>query len=290
MIDFLRYKLIYFLFSLFLIFLGLFFIFRWGFNYSIDFIGGTNIEFRSDKKNFSEEKIKSVLKKNKINFKYLELNEDKIVLKTTSLSPKEIDNLIKEIEKDLKIKIKIIKSETIGPGLSKETTRKTIIAFLLALIGILFYMSFAFRGFNYAIAGILAMIHDFLILVGIYSIFSYFFQAEFDLMFVTAILTTMSFSIHDTIVIFDKIREYLKETEKLKNIDFFANQALNETMIRSLNNSLTIIFMLLSIIIFGGSTVRFFALALLVGIITGTYSSPFIATPILVWLEKRKNK
>ena len=133
------------------------------------------------------------------------------------------------------------------------------------------------------------MIHDFLVVVGSYSIISHFWGAEVDTMFVTALLTTMSFSVHDTIVIFDKIREYLKEEGK-GNIEYYANRALTETMVRSLNNSMTIVFMLLALSLLGGLTIRFFVITLLIGTITGTYSSPFIATPILVWMEKRRKK
>ncbi|PIY69432.1 hypothetical protein COY90_00745 [Candidatus Roizmanbacteria bacterium CG_4_10_14_0_8_um_filter_39_9] len=110
-------------------------------------------------------------------------------------------------------------------------------------------------------------------------------------MFVTALLTTMSFSVHDTIVIFDKIREYFStESRNNSNMEFYANKALTETLVRSLNNSMTIIFMLLALTLLGGSTIKFFVVTLLVGTITGTYSSPFVATPLLVWLESAKNK
>ena len=127
------------------------------------------------------------------------------------------------------------------------------------------------------------------ILVGVYAVLSYYFNAEIDTLFITAALTTMSFSVHDTIVIFDKIREYIREEGRV-NIENSANKALTETMVRSLNNSMTIVFMLLALILFGGSTIKFFIIALLIGTITGTYSSPFVATPVLVWLEKRKKK
>ena len=164
---------------------------------------------------------------------------------------------------------------------------KMIIASILAVMGILIYMSFAFKGVNFALAAILAMVHDFLVVIGSYSLLSHFFGAQLDTLFVTAVLTTMSFSVHDTIVIFDKIREYINN-EGRGNIDYYANRALIETMVRSLNNSMTIVFMLLSLILLGGSMIRFFVMALLIGTITGTYSSPFVATPILVRLEKRK--
>ncbi|MCX7956155.1 MAG: protein translocase subunit SecF [Patescibacteria group bacterium] len=288
MIDFLKYRLVYFLISLIIISIGLFSIFKWGFRYSIDFVGGTNIEYQSDK-NLSKEKVKKLLEKEKINVNYLEVYEKKIILKTKNFENKKVEEIKNKLEKNLNIKLKILKLETVGPSLSKETVRKTIIASLLAIFGILIYMSFAFKGFNYALSAILAMIHDFFVLLGSYSLISYFFGAEVDTMFVTAILTTMSFSVHDTIVIFDKIREYF-QTESENNIEYFANKALSETMVRSINNSMTIIFMLLALVLMGGSTIRFFALALLIGTITGTYSSPFVATPILVWLEKIKQK
>jgi len=150
-------------------------------------------------------------------------------------------------------------------------------------------MSFAFRGLNFALAAIVALLHDLLVLVGVYSLISHFLGAELDTLFVTAALTTMSFSVHDTIVIFDKIREHVR-VEGKGNIQETSNKALTETMVRSLNNSMTIAFVLLALMLIGGSTIKFFAAALLVGTITGTYSSPFVATPVYVFLEKRKVK
>jgi len=137
------------------------------------------------------------------------------------------------------------------------------------------------------LAAITALLHDILVVVGTYSLISYFFGAEVDTLFVTALLTTMSFSVHDTIVVFDQIREY-KRRYGAGYIEDYANKALTDTMVRSFNNSMTIVFMLLALVLLGGETIRFFALTLLVGTITGTYSSPFVATPVAVWLEKRR--
>jgi len=286
MINFLKYKWIYFLISFIIISIGLFSIFKWGYYYSIDFIGGTNLDYRS-KKDINQEELKKILRKEKIDFNYLNVNKKNISIKTKPLDDKRIEKLKKTLEKKLNTNLTLIKSETVGPTLSVENLRKTIFACILAIFGILLYMSFAFKGFNYALSAVLAMIHDLLVILGSYSLLSYFFRAEFDTLFITAILTAMSFSVHDTIVIFNKIREYVKNEGK-QDIEYFANKALIETMVRSLNNSMTIIFMLLALVLLGGSTIRFFALALLIGIVTGTYSSPFVATPILVWLEKRK--
>jgi len=164
---------------------------------------------------------------------------------------------------------------------------KTTFASLLAVLGILIYMSFAFKGFKFAVAAVLAMIHDLLVVVGTYSLLSHFFGAQFDAMFVTAVFTTMSFSVHDTIVTFDRIRENLKRHQD-KTFEEVVNLSVNETMVRSLNTSLTTIFALLAIILFGGQTIRYFALALALGAVVGTYSSIFIASPLLMVFYRLK--
>ncbi len=285
MINFLKYRVLYFLISFIVIGVGLYSIFSLGFRFSIEFVGGSNLEYLLDKK-LEKNKIENFLKSEKIDFIDLRVNGKNLSLKTKPLDNNQEKLLRDNLEEKFKTKVNTLKFETVGPVLGRETINKTIIASILAIIGILLYMAYAFKGFNYALAAILAMIHDFLVLLGSYSLISHFFKAEFDLMFVTAILTTMSFSVHDTIVIFDKIREYFK-TES-GGIDYFANKALTETMVRSLNNSMTIIFMLLALFLMGGEMIRYFIFALLIGTITGTYSSHFVATPILVWLEKRR--
>lgn len=287
MINFLKYRWLYFVISFLIIGSGLFSIIRWGFKYSIDFIGGTNLEYQINK-NVDIKTINNVFIKNEIETISLSKDKRNYLIRTKPIDEKKELAIRKEIENSTKAKLTISRFETVGPVIGKETINKTILASILAIVGILIYMSFAFKSFYFALAAILALIHDFLVVVGTYSLFSRFFGAEVDLLFVTALLTTMSFSVHDTIVIFDKIREY--GTADKSEIEFYANKALTETMVRSLNNSMTIIFMLLALILLGGATIRFFVLALLVGTISGTYSSPFVATPILVWLTKRNRK
>lgn len=285
MVNFLKYKLVYFLLSATIILLGIYSTVRWGFRYSIDFVGGTNLEYQTGKKvNLNE--VKNGFKEEKIEVVEISQKDKTITIRTKAIDETKEKKLKESLEKKLKTTIAALRSETVGPVLGKETVVKTFIASILATLGILVYMSLAFKGFNFALAAILAMLHDLLVVIGSYSLLSRFFGAEVDTMFVTAVLTSMSFSVHDTIVIFDKIREYRKE-ENL-DIEYGANKALTETMVRSLNNSMTIIFMLLALILLGGSTMRFFVATLLIGTITGTYSSPFLATPILVLLEKRK--
>lgn len=289
MINFYKYRWFCWLISITIIIIGLYSIYKHSFRFSIEFTGGTNIELLA--KNRITQKENDILKAISNNYKvnYFKIINRKIILTTPSLKQNEEKKIVDLLEKKLSQKLEIIKLEKVGPIIGKEMVKKTIVASVLAIFGILIYMFFSFKGFNYGLAAILAMIHDLLIVFGSYSLLSHFFGAQFDTMFVTAALTTLSFSIHDTIVIFDKVRDYLMEYQN-RSIESLANLALTETMIRSLNNSMTIIFMLLALVVLGGSTIRFFVLALLIGTLAGTYSSPFVATPILVWLEKNKKK
>jgi preprotein translocase subunit SecF len=288
MINFLKYRWLYFLISAVVIGAGLFSIAKWGFRYSIDFTGGTNLDYQFDK-SVDTKTVDAIVKEMKIQVINKKIEKNRLTMKTKVLDESTNSLLKNSLENNLKMKITVLKYETVGPTLGREAINKTLIASILAIIGILIYMSFAFKGFNFAISAILAMFHDLLVVIGTYSLLCHFFGAEVDTMFVTAVLTTMSFSVHDTIVIFDKIREYNNEEGTLDSKSS-ANKALTETMVRSLNNSMTIVFMLLALTMMGGSTIRFFILTLLIGTVTGTYSSPFVATPILVWLEKIKKQ
>lgn len=154
---------------------------------------------------------------------------------------------------------------------------------------ILSYVAYRFKHFAYGAVAIVAMLHDSLVLLGVFSLLGHFFDIKVDTLFVTAVLTTLSFSVHDTIVVFGRIREILHKT----NLDFESavNQAVGETIVRSLNNSLTIIFMLIALLVLGGESLRLFVFALLIGTISGTYSSTFNAAPLLVfWSNLSKNR
>ncbi len=286
MINFLKHQWIYFTISLVVILTGLFFIWRWGYNYSIDFVGGSNLEYRLDR-DVNISSVQTIVRQENIELIDISLKNRDLLLRTKAIDEKKEAHLKQTLENQLPVKLTLLKSETVGPVLGREMMRKTGIASLFAISGILMYMSFAFKGFNFALAAVIALLHDFLVVMGVYAVLSHLMGAQIDTLFVTAVLTTMSFSVHDTIIIFDKIREYLR-TQGKGNSEYYANRALTETLVRSVNNSMTIMFMLLALTLLGGSTIRFFAATLLVGTITGTYSSPFIATPIVVWLEKRR--
>lgn len=214
--------------------------------------------------------------------------KDTYLFKTKTIDRKKSAEIQESLKKKYG-KVTEVRFETVGPILGKELLQKTYTATLIAIIAILSYVAFAFKNIKFGTAAVLALIHDLLVVVGLFAIFGKVFGVEVDSLFVTAVLTTMSFSVHDTIVVFDRIREAKKKNPKME-IETLANKAVTETMGRSLNNSLTIIFMLLALTLLGGQTVRWFTVALLIGTITGTYSSPFMATPILVIWQKLEDK
>lgn len=285
MIRFHKFTWLYITISTIVIASGLFSLVRFGYRYSIDFTGGTTVNYKAPR-TLDRKRVESAISQLKLKTVHLDVIDKEMTFQTAPLTDVQEGKLREEIKK-IGGSVQTLRYETVGPTLGKETGQKTLIASILAVVGILLYMSFAFKGFNFALAAVLAMVHDFFVLIGTYSLLSYFFGAEFDLMFVTALLTTMSFSVHDTIVIFDKIREYTRTRSHMK-IEDLTDKAVSETMVRSINNSLTIFFMLSALLLMGGTTIRFFIAALWIGTVTGAYSSPFVATPLLIALEKRK--
>lgn len=287
MINFLKYSKIYFLISLTIIFIGIYSIFKYGYIVSIEFTGGSIIEYSFDKK-IDIKKAEGLIKDQKFKVIDKSISGDSLYLKTSPIEDKEETMLKKDLEKTLSAKATTLRYETVGALMGEEMVRKTIVASVIAVIGILLYITFSFKSLTFGISAVVAMIHDFLILIGTYSIVSHYFGAELDTLFVTALLTTLSFSVHDTIVLFDKIREYKRTSSG--SFNDMANLAFSETVVRSLNNSLTIVLMLTALVMIGGDTTRFFALVLLIGTISGTYSSPFISVPVLRILENRKKR
>lgn len=283
MINFLKLTKLYALISLLVIGVGIYTIATQGLTLSIDFTGGSVVEYAASS-TVTKASILKVLKAQKITPQEVTIRGKQIVLKLKPIDEKQEAASRAALSTETGAKLISRRFETVGPSLGGETMRKTAVASAVAILGILIYVSYTFKKMSYGLAAVGAMFHDFLVLIGTYAMLSHW-GAEIDALFITALLTTMSFSVHDTIVVFDKIREY-RRTSGLSTT-LLANKALTETMVRSLNNSLTIILMLVPLAFIGGESIRFFALALLIGTITGTYSSPFVATPLLVLIEKK---
>lgn len=189
--------------------------------------------------------------------------------------------------------------ESIGPTIGQELRQKAVSAIILVIIAIVIYIAWAFRGVSkgpipswaYGLSAVIALIHDIAIPLGLFAVLGQFYGVEVNVMFITALLTILGFSIHDTIVVFDRIRENLRRSSATTFAGVIS-ESIQQTLMRSLNTSMTVMLVLFVLLLFGGETVRYFILALLVGIFTGTYSSIFIASPTLLFWQRvlRKKK
>lgn len=202
----------------------------------------------------------------------------------------------KEFTQDLQSKgYKEVSYSVVGPSVSRDITRNALLSILVASVAIVVYIAWAFRNvplpltsWNFGIGAIIALLHDSIFLIGTFSLLGHFFGVEVDALFVTAVLTVIGFSVHDTIVVYDRIRENLRS--KRGSFDEIVNNSIIETLARSLNTSLTVLLTLLALFLFGGVSIKNFVLALLLGIISGTYSSIFNASQLLVSWEHYKEK
>jgi len=288
--NFMGFKWLYFLISGIFLVTGIFSLFKWGLKPAIDFTGGTILEIRiqGQELNIDNNKIKELIEKETEVSSVQKSGEKSLILKTKMIDSDEKDKIL-DILKGQIGDIEEARFEIVGPIIGQELIKKTIIAVVLATGFILFYVANRFKDKKYGFCAILAMFHDTFILLGTFSILGHFFGVEVDTLFVTAVLTILSFSVHDTIVVYDRIRESVKIFPEARFVDL-VNKAVAETLNRSIINSLTIIFMLLCLWLFGGETIKWFVLALLIGTIAGTYSSTFTAAPLLVVWEQMKNR
>ena len=183
----------------------------------------------------------------------------------------------------------LISTTSVGPTLGKELLKNSLAALLLAFLGIVVYISFRFQS-DYAIIALLALLHDAVFVVGVFSILGILYGVQVDSLFITAILTVVGFSVHDTIVVFDRIRENNRFLSKKYSSGEIINASVNQTLARSVNTSLTTLLTLLALYFFGGATTKDFVLAMILGIIAGTYSSIFFASVLLAWDKEIKAK
>ncbi|TMG26086.1 MAG: protein translocase subunit SecF [Chloroflexi bacterium] len=182
---------------------------------------------------------------------------------------------------------------TVGPVVSADLIQQALVLILVGSIGILLWITFRFRDVKFGVTALVAMLHDVIVVVGTFAILGTFFGVEVDALFVTAMLTVIGFSVHDTIVVFDRVREN-KARHAGEPFAAIVNHSILQTFGRSINTSFTVVLTLVALLLFGGSAIRFFVLALLIGIVSGTYSSIFNASPLLVswheWEQRRREK
>jgi len=289
--NLMKYKIWYLVFSAVIILPGIAALLVWGLNMSVDFTGGSvfRYEFESS---INPDDLKKVYSEKNIDVEaVVPESGNKYSIRTKPVEPQR-NNEIKEAVSAVFPNSKQLSFETVGPSIGAETTRSAFVALSWAVMGIMAYIAFAFRNvpkpyssFRFGVSAVVAMLHDAFVLVGLFAILGHFKNVEVDGLFITAVLTVLGFSVHDTIVVFDRIRENLGKLPKTMNFEDVTNYSVAETLSRSVATSLTVIFTLTALYVLGGDTIKMFVLAMLVGIVSGTYSSIFNASPILVIWE-----
>ena len=286
---------LWFTISIVLIVPGVIALALWGLKLGIDFKGGQVMELEGK---LSQTEAKTLVESSGgKNISVTTTGDNKLLIRYTSGDEAQAETVRQKIEQDLKAdsQTKIVSFESIGPSVSKDITKNALIAIILASIAIVLYIAFAFRNapppvspLSFGVCAILAMLHDALFVIGMFAILGHFWGVEVDSLFITAVLTVIGFSVHDTIVVFDRIRENLRRYNK--PFEEVVNDSIIETFVRSVNTSLTVVITLLALLLFGGGSIHYFILALLLGIVSGTYSSIFNASPMLVVWNNYKIK
>jgi len=284
-----KYKKIFISISIFFVAVSLFFTLFYGLNLGIDFKGGSQLKVTYTNERPEVSQIKETLSKSNYGeFLVQPVGEKGIILKSRDLTESEKNNIVGVLTNSGKTALSIDSFTTIGPSVGKELKNKAIIAIVLVLIAIILFVAYAFRhvskpasSWKYGLAVIIALIHDIIIPTGAFALLGHFYGAELDTLFVVALLTTLALSISDSIVVFDRIRENLRLNPG-KPFENVVGESLSQTFGRSINTSLTTIIMAVTLAIVGPESTKIFSGILALGLFFGTYSSIFLASPILV--------
>ena len=283
-IPFINYFRLFNIISLILILISLGSIFYKGLNFGVDFKGGTLIELRVDNDEVRISEVREAFLKmdlGDVNVKEFGKEGDYLIKfeKTKSNDENFIENIKDKLFKNMGVNFNFRRVENVGPKVSGELLRAGLIAIVLSLTAMLIYIWIRFE-WQFSLGAIIALVHDVIITIGFFSIL----QFEINLSIIAAVLTIVGYSMNDTVVIFDRVRENLKKYTS-KKIDEISNLSINETLSRTIITSLTTLLALLSIFFFGGTILHGFSFAMILGVIFGTYSSIFIANPILIKLK-----
>ncbi len=293
MIDIVKRRYLYFAISLLVIVPGMIALLVWGLPLAIDFKGGSLLDITFTTGKVPEPaQISALYTENGFSDSVIQTSgQNGLIIRSLDMTDAQRTALVNQMESKFNATITVNRFESVGPSVGQEVAKRAAGAVGLAALGILLYITLAFRGvshaFRYGIAAIIAMLHDVAVVLGIEAIIAHFLHWEVDSLFLTALLTVIGFSVHDTIVVFDRIRENLNVFRKLQ-YETVVNHSIVQTLVRSINTQLTVMLTLLSLVLFGGITIRHFVVILLVGVFSGTYSSIFNASPILVVWENRE--
>ena len=294
MLDVIKTRKIWFVLSGAVIIAGIIALALFGLNFGVDFRGGSFSEIKFTSSEPEPSQIQEALTDLSLgNIIVQKTAEGTYNVRTRELSSEEHESVLSKLSTAYGETTEL-RFTNIGPTISSEITRRAVYQLLLVTAGILAYIAWAFRkvprplsSWRFGWAAIAALIHDVLVVVGVFAILGQFLNVEIDALFVTALLTVLGFSVHDTIIVFDRIRENLRRLSSLPFAEV-VSRSINQTIVRSINTSTTVIFVLLALLLFGGESIRYFTLALLIGIVAGTYSSIFFASPLLYIFHKKR--
>lgn len=299
-----KHRAIFYTLSIVLIAASVFSFAKWGLNFGIDFTGGTLIEVDySGTRPAQSELLTSISIIDEkasvrpagnnsyiIRMKPIDQTEKSKVLAVLGISSEEINSQ----NSNASTSVASLKTfDSIGPVLGAEALRKATVSIVLVILGIVLFITFVFRkvsepvsSWKYGLVAIIALVHDVIIPTGVFSVLGHYAGYEIDTLFVTAILVILGFSVHDTIVVFDRVRENLRLSSSKKPFVEVVGESVNQTLVRSINTSLTTLIALLVLYFVGGSATEHFSLALIIGIAAGTYSSIFVGSALLVTIER----
>ncbi len=263
-----------------------------GFKLGLDFKGGSLLELKTTLAAQEVNTLSPLLEEAHT----VSTDQGTVLIRTQHLSDADYQGVISDLRKT-DAQLEEVRFTSIGPTIGKTLQQRALWALVLTAIFIVLYISFAFRKipkevspWRFGVSAIVALVHDLTVMIGVFVLLGHFWGVEVDALFVTALLTIMGFSVHDTIVVFDRIRENLRFRKAGESLRESANRALNQTLARSINTSLSVFIMVASILFFGPESIFYFVLALTIGLLVGTYSSIFVAAPILVWWTEASKK
>lgn len=270
-------------------------IFIFGLRIGIDYKGGAILVLKSENENVTQLISESIKEAGLDSYQLKPSGNNQYTLRLEPIEKEKHDELLTIATKKIS-DLKEIRYDNIGPTVGQDLTNKSVLSVVVASLAIILFIAFSFRkipkplnSWKFGTLAVVALLHDLLITTGIIALLGHFFiWMEIDSLFITALLTIMGFSVHDTIVVYDRLREnFIKNPHK--EIEESAEESVNSTLVRSINTSLTTAIVLLALFLIGGESIKHFTLTLIIGILIGTYSSIFLATPLLVsWHKSRK--
>ncbi|HPL93300.1 MAG TPA: protein translocase subunit SecF [bacterium] len=273
---------------------SLVFLLIWGLKPAIDFTGGTLLELKMSNAEVNNTALYNIIKDNGFdnNPVIQQSSENRYLVRIKPIEESTHTELLAKIQ-EADNGVEELRYEFVGPVIGQELKDKAFYAIILVIIAIVLYVAWAFRKVSYQVSSwsygfiaVIALMHDILIVIGLFAVLGHFMQVEVGLPFVAALLTILGYSVNDTIVVFDRVRENLHKKGKHGDFEETVNLSVNETLARSINTSFTTLIVLIMVFFLGGATLKFFILALIVGITVGTYSSIFLAATLLTQTQK----